>query len=805
MQRIFTRNLILLGLSIFTFNLMGQTLNTITINSPAGIAGDYAAVRANFGNQDNSPITANAAFVDDNSGTKTDGCQDPVNNITGLVAFIDRGTCEFGDKALRAQKKGAIVAIICNNAANANQAPFPMAPAAFGAQVTIPTFMVGYNDCQKIRTDIIAGGVNISIRNTCVSTAVYPPNTVWGNQPGQGDFTGGLNGWIIDKENTWNTNADGNISRGAYGGTQMDSWTDCSGIMEFNSDFLDNKGVQGAPAQGTGACPSPCPGSLISPTIDLSGQTIEGIVIEFAQATRQFQSDYFLILSKDGGVSWPDTFALNTELPVNSNVIQGRYRQAVPGYAGVTSLKMQFYYVGDYYYWGIDDVIVLNEAKDDVKVNENFYAAAPALAVPASQVAPMPILADISNIGNKDGANVKLDYVINRRETTPVEVFKATKNFGTVQSNAIVENQVFAETFTPPAVAGTYDGSYIISSTGDAATTGNNKTDFFFYVTEDTYSMTNPEANTTPANYLIYSLSPWTIGGTVRYYTAANICHVVKGKDLTFSKLTTGLANAAGDVNDTGFLYADVYKWTADDDQDEQVQINEREKVGGGSIFIDATIPNLRAIEIPLHGLADDGSVDETKVIKLEDNTSYIVAVHTAPLDPTLQYQILGYAGRTFSSFDRSMNYSAVRLAQDSVPGLPFGAGSLFGISGETEDDVETRTFESIENGSLQSVAFIDVTLSLVKSTYDFNEDAQVSTFPNPANREMYIDVTLKAASDVKVELVAMDGKSAVTQAFGKVQDERLKINLENVVSGAYSVLIHTDRGVITRKVVVQK
>jgi hypothetical protein len=151
------------------------------------------------------------------------------------------------------------------------------------------------------------------------------------------------------------------------------------------------------------------------------------------------------------------------------------------------------------------------------------------------------------------------------------------------------------------------------------------------------------------------------------------------------------------------------------------------------------------------------------------------------------------------------MNYSAVRLAQDSVPGLPFGAGSLFGISGETEDDVETRTFESIENGSLQSVAFIDVTLSLVKSTYDFNEDAQVSTFPNPANREMYIDVTLKAASDVKVELVAMDGKSAVTQAFGKVQDERLKINLENVVSGAYSVLIHTDRGVITRKVVVQK
>ncbi|MBK8347817.1 MAG: hypothetical protein IPL08_09335 [Saprospiraceae bacterium] len=107
MQRFFTKNLFLIVLSFVTVDMMAQTINTLTINSPSGIAGDYLAVRAGFGNQANDPITGNAAFANDGSttgtgGTVNDGCQPLVNNVTGLITFVDRGVCQFGAKALAA-------------------------------------------------------------------------------------------------------------------------------------------------------------------------------------------------------------------------------------------------------------------------------------------------------------------------------------------------------------------------------------------------------------------------------------------------------------------------------------------------------------------------------------------------------------------------------------------------------------------------------------------------------------------------------------------------------------------------------
>ena len=91
-------------------------------------------------------------------------------------------------------------------------------------------------------------------------------------------------------------------------------------------------------------------------------------------------------------------------------------------------------------------------------------------------------------------------------------------------------------------------------------------------------------------------------------------------------------------------------------------------------------------------------------------------------------------------------------------------------------------------------------------STYDIADKAQVSTFPNPASRELFIDVTLENVSqNVRVDLVSIDGRMAVSKSFSNVQDSRLRLDLSGIVSGTYSVLIHTDKGLITRKVVVQK
>ena len=116
MQRFFTQTFTLMGLVLAMTTVSAQTINTLTVNSPDGIKGDYLAVRAQFGSQSNTPITGNAGFTNDGTAKPNEGCNKATNNVTGLIKFIDRGTCEFGIKALRAQESGAAVAIICNNA-----------------------------------------------------------------------------------------------------------------------------------------------------------------------------------------------------------------------------------------------------------------------------------------------------------------------------------------------------------------------------------------------------------------------------------------------------------------------------------------------------------------------------------------------------------------------------------------------------------------------------------------------------------------------------------------------------------------
>ncbi len=803
MRRFFTKNVFIVIACLWSVHLMGQTINTLTVNSPAGIAGDYAAVRAQFGNQSNDPINGNATFVNDGTAKPYEGCMPATNNITGLIAFIDRGTCQFGAKALNAQTQGAAVAIICNNAANAAQAPFPMVPGDVGAQVTIPTYMISYADCQKIRADIIAGGVSVTLRNTCANTSSYGPTVVWGKTPGQGDFKGGLNDWTVDKENTWEYVADGNINKGAYGGVQMTSFSACDGVMAFNSDFLDNGGVAGD--FGAGLCPAPCSGALISPTIDLSGQNIEGIVVEFHQALRQFQSQFYLITSKDGGLTWPDTVQFNTEYPVNSNAISGeRKRLALVGYAGVTSFRMKFEYAGNYYYWGIDDVVIINESKADVKVNENFYAAAPTLRTPASQVSEMPFLTDVSNIGNGNATGVKVDLVITDPQNMNAELVKITNNYGNLDAGIVQENKPFPDTYTPPAVPGRYNGSYTITSAEDPTGT-NNTAAFFFDVTENTFGNLLAEADVTPANYMGYVLDPWVVGDEVTYYSAGNVYYVKDGKDITVDKVRFGLTNDIANVNETGFVYVDVYEWIDEDNNNECAPL-ERVKVGTNSVFLDAAIENARFIEVPVWALDNEGNANEGVEVNLKDNTTYVVMAHTAPLDPSVErYQLLGYTGRTFTAFDRSTNYSAASLAFDTL-GISRNAGSLYGLTGTSETDVEERNFEIVQNGSTQSAVFVEMDIKESTSTYDVAKNTEVKTFPNPASRELYIDIRLeKTAGSVLVELVGIDGRKAASKTFDNVRDSRLKLDLGNVVSGTYNVLIHTDNGVVAKKVVVQK
>jgi extracellular elastinolytic metalloproteinase len=124
----------------------------LTVNEPASVAGIYEVAHpGDWGGQiDMTPLTAEVAIVDDGNGLDgSKGCNDLVNitEVTGKIAIVDRGLCQFSQKALMAQNAGAVGVIICNF----EDAPPPLGAGDAALQVTIPVIGIGLGLCTDLR------------------------------------------------------------------------------------------------------------------------------------------------------------------------------------------------------------------------------------------------------------------------------------------------------------------------------------------------------------------------------------------------------------------------------------------------------------------------------------------------------------------------------------------------------------------------------------------------------------------------------------------------------------------------------
>jgi hypothetical protein len=150
----------------------------VTVVDPPAIAGDYDSMPADGWGQawDGTwSMTEPLGWADVDGGpplTPADprtACDANLVDLTGKVAFIDRGGCEFGTKGLNAETAGASAALVANTIPG--QAIFAMGGGADGPYVTIPVAMLSYEDGQILR-QYIDGGVQITVET-------YFPTTDW--------------------------------------------------------------------------------------------------------------------------------------------------------------------------------------------------------------------------------------------------------------------------------------------------------------------------------------------------------------------------------------------------------------------------------------------------------------------------------------------------------------------------------------------------------------------------------------------------------------------------------------------------
>jgi uncharacterized repeat protein (TIGR01451 family) len=152
--------------------------NIVNVIAPDEVAGTYFGQAASgWGGQiTQTPITGEVVVVENSAGT-TFGCEPPLNDVSGKIVIIDRGSCEFGVKALNVEQAGAIGCIICNFAAST----VGMGAGAVGGEVTIPVLMLSSTTCSLLRAYAGAG-----LKITLAQPAVSGPDFL------DGDFDNGI-------------------------------------------------------------------------------------------------------------------------------------------------------------------------------------------------------------------------------------------------------------------------------------------------------------------------------------------------------------------------------------------------------------------------------------------------------------------------------------------------------------------------------------------------------------------------------------------------------------------------------------
>lgn len=133
----------------------------MTVNAPAGIAGDYAAQPAFFG----PPLTAIGTTGDvvvaiPSLACLADGPFTNAGSMPGRVVIVDRGTCTFAEKVKKAQDAGAIAVIVVNNVSSG-------LPPMGGADptITIPSVGISQADGDMIKLALLNDPVDVTLRD----------------------------------------------------------------------------------------------------------------------------------------------------------------------------------------------------------------------------------------------------------------------------------------------------------------------------------------------------------------------------------------------------------------------------------------------------------------------------------------------------------------------------------------------------------------------------------------------------------------------------------------------------------------
>ena len=552
---------------------------------------------------------------------------------------------------------------------------------------------------------------------------------------------------------------------------------------------------------------------LVSPPIDLSKESCVNLTwtesARFLNGGTLSSLGSYVQYSIDNGETWnnPSNAIGSPDVSVNYGgdyVVNGAATNALErsipliGAEGNTDVRIRFGFDGDFYFWIVDNIRVVEGTAADGVAQNNFFARSTINPMSIHMVDSYDFLIDIANLSCQDLTNANVNMTITN--SAGAEVHNVNLGYGTIMADSLAENQSFLQPFTPAATVDTYTGTYTLTADVDD-NPDNNVRSFTQDVVDE---MVFRKENGNPNGALAPNQNPdvfWAEGEAFTW-EMGNIFFApsgtaVTGEPLQFNEISFQLANPTAIIGD--LLRVWLYE-IADNDFDNIISKDdgsELTRLGISEYTVTGTENGM--ITVALESFTGDP-------LFIQPNTHYMATVETTT-------EVVRAEAMAISD-DDSYDYSAAIFnAQQTA----FSTGNLadnryahsFAISKENRFRIGPGNTGDLTTGNFNqnTTPVIRLGYEVVpgNSTVEINNDIKIAISPNPAASDLNVNLSVEEATDMEVSIVDLAGRVISIKSLSGVTELSESFNVSNLANGVYMLHISTKDGVQTEKFVVSK
>lgn len=624
---------------------------------------------------------------------------------------------------------------------------------------------------KQIFTVFLLGLVNHLIHaQTLLWGGPNDPNSTFENGIGSWTTTG-LGSSISDSLSNaiWKYTANGKSS-GAYSNEAgaINSPSKANGAMIFDSDFLDNGGVEGN--EGKGSAPTPNSGALTSPLINCSN--FNTVTVSFYQYFQNYLASCELQVSNDSGTSWI-AYPVNTNIKPGTGSLRGN-RQIIDitnSAANKTNVYIRFVFSGDYYFWIIDDITLLSLPENDLGITRVFYAPSNYSNIKA-QVCKEAwnFQALISNLGAnpQSGVQFKTEIIGSDRKTRVyTDSIYLSNNLNRDDDNISVSTP---KTFDPGILD---NGKYFIRTSLIYNNTDFNPADNVrldsFEISSTTYSK-EPRAR----------IGIRANGGTAFAVGALYATSDCWGPNDKYYAKTATIGLTSGSVNSGKDYPVKVYLAEVKNEVDANFSnFDSLKGINSGSLIILSDQELVTKPDQTLKNYSLNISSATNDPIELKKNKRYLL-VCSHPAEPDSE-------NPDSWRFQVSSNEKDYRGHPYSVPVY----------------DNDGNWFNSWPDGE-SPVLRLDISV-ITKTDEKPLQESTLVVAPNPIqNEELKFELNFNKPTNANVVIFDLTGRILDFKSFKSISTNSLSIPVLNLQDGEYFIRVSTDEGTKTKKFIKQ-